>query len=133
MHRADFGIGEVFSAAGHIGWRAGGNPKRIIACRRAVEQFRPRRGVFVGMAGVENVLQIGFQSALISVWQVTFISQFYRQFAPVSRQITVAVHTHGRKVVGVILGIHFQRQTNPVKLAANSGDFGFFLGPRQRR
>ena len=82
--------------AAEVGGKVGRNPKRIIACGRTVEQLRSGRGIFVGVIGIENVLQVGFQSALVSVRQVMFIRQLDGKLAPVGQQIAVAIHAHGR-------------------------------------
>jgi hypothetical protein len=58
-------------------------------------------------------------------------NQFYREFAPVRRQVSVAIHADRREFGGVILGIHFERQAHTVEFDVGSGDFGFLSGPRE--
>ena len=131
-HGAGFGISKILPAAGHVRGRIGWNPQGIISRRRAVEQLRPRRGVFVGVAGIEHIFEIGFKSALIAVRQVMFICQFHRQFAPVRSQIGVAIVAHRRNLAAVIGGIHFERQAEGVQLNSDPRHFRFFLRAGQR-
>ena len=105
--------------------KAGNCPVRCV-----VENAGAGRGVFVGVAQIEDVLHVGGHTGPLAPGQIAVPGEFHRELAPVGGEIGIAVHAHRRQPAEVVVGIHLQRQTHSIELGVSFGDPGLFPGSR---